>query len=163
MALLSRASCDIASKIVTGRAAKTLFIEREFLDVSLDVLEVMATISRPPWSASPRPSRPVSRPRDACRRQNPQPAPPAKQFPTVCRSGRQKPPACRRDQECPAGRKLKAEPQRHRDRPPRRPHSARERRPRDSARRQSPRTRLPASNHEPDYPPRNKPLPRPPP
>src|ERR1700760_2916924 len=27
MALLSRASCDIASKIVTGRSAKTLFIE----------------------------------------------------------------------------------------------------------------------------------------
>src|SRR6266702_3438809 len=28
MALLSRASCDIASKIVTGRSAKTLFMER---------------------------------------------------------------------------------------------------------------------------------------
>src|ERR1700716_35631 len=27
MALLSRASCDIASKIVTGRSAKTLFID----------------------------------------------------------------------------------------------------------------------------------------
>src|SRR5712671_7707985 len=27
MALLSRASCDIASKIVTGRSAKTLFME----------------------------------------------------------------------------------------------------------------------------------------
>src|ERR1700761_5159504 len=27
MALLSRASCDIASKMVTGRSAKTLFIE----------------------------------------------------------------------------------------------------------------------------------------
>src|SRR3954469_15000174 len=27
MALLSRASCDIASKTVTGRSAKTLFIE----------------------------------------------------------------------------------------------------------------------------------------
>src|SRR3954451_5301030 len=27
MALLSRASCDIASKIVTGRSAKTLFVE----------------------------------------------------------------------------------------------------------------------------------------
>src|SRR3954447_16083804 len=27
IALLSRASCDIASKIVTGRSAKTLFIE----------------------------------------------------------------------------------------------------------------------------------------
>src|SRR5467141_2481318 len=27
MALLSRASCDIASKIVTGRLAKTLFME----------------------------------------------------------------------------------------------------------------------------------------
>ena len=32
MALLSRASCDIASKIVTGRSAKTLFMERHGSD-----------------------------------------------------------------------------------------------------------------------------------
>src|ERR1700712_371903 len=34
MASLSRASCDIASKIVTGRSAKTLFMEVMFMEVS---------------------------------------------------------------------------------------------------------------------------------
>src|SRR3978361_1528263 len=33
MALLSRASCDIASKTVTGRLAKTLFMEVEVMAV----------------------------------------------------------------------------------------------------------------------------------
>src|SRR5665213_4607922 len=33
MALLSRASCDIASKMVTGRSAKTLFMEVIFRKV----------------------------------------------------------------------------------------------------------------------------------
>src|ERR1700676_5255843 len=56
IALLSRASCDIASKIVTGRSAKTLFVE------------IIGAISRRSWSAIRRPSRPAFRPRDACRK-----------------------------------------------------------------------------------------------
>jgi hypothetical protein len=36
MALLSRAACDIASKTVTGRSAKTLFMEVIFSKQSLD-------------------------------------------------------------------------------------------------------------------------------
>src|SRR5450432_2801245 len=150
IALLSRASCDIASKMVTGRSAKTLFIEVEFLEVMF--LEVMATISRWSWWASPRPSSPVFPPRDACRKQNPRPAPPMTRSPIVCRSGRQKPPACHRDREYPAGRNPKAEPRQHRDRLPPRLHSARGRRPEDSARRRSPWIHLPASNREPDDP-----------
>src|SRR6266550_1292738 len=52
MALLSRASCDIASKMVTGRSAKTLFME-------VMAMGVPAKVSRGSWSAIPRPSSPV--------------------------------------------------------------------------------------------------------
>src|SRR3984893_13278264 len=141
MALLSRASCDIASKMVTGRSANTLF------------MEVMETVSRRSWSAIPRPSRPACPPPDACRKQGHRLARPATPSPTFSPSGRQKPPVCPGDPEYPRDRNRKAERPRRPDRLPRRLHSARGRRPADSVPPLPPSTRLPASNREPDDPP----------
>src|ERR1700728_390608 len=140
IALLSRASCDIASKIVTGRSAKTLFVE------------IMAAISRRSWLANPRPSRPAFRPRDACHRRGPPLAQPATPSPTACPSGRRKPPACHGGRGYPGGRNSTAGLRPRPDTRPRQPHSVRGHRREDSGPRLFPSIRLPASNREPDDP-----------
>src|ERR1700691_2446689 len=138
MALLSRASCDIASKTVTGRSPKTLF------------REIMGTISRPNSSANLRPSRPASRPRDACRKEALQPAPPATRSLIVCRTGRQTPPVCPSGREWLADRSSPAAPRPRRDRHRPLLHWAHARRPEDSAPRPYRAIRLRPPNREPD-------------
>src|ERR1700678_1850709 len=140
MALLSRASCDIASKIVTGRSAKTLLVE------------IIAAVSRRSWSASLRPSRPAFRPRDACHRPNRPLARPAMPSPTACPNGRRKPPACHGDRGYPAGRNSKAEPRPRPDTHPPQLHSVRGHQREDSDLRLFPSIPLPASNRERDDP-----------
>src|SRR5450755_1818712 len=140
IALLSRASCDIASKIVTGRSAKTLFVE------------IIGAISRRSWSAIRRPSRPAFRPPDACRKPNRRLARPATPLPTACPNGRRKPPACHGDRGYPADRNSKAERRPRPDTRPRQPHSVRGHRREDSAPQPFPSIRLPASNRERDDP-----------
>src|SRR6516162_5022458 len=140
IASLSRASCDIASKIVTGRSANTLF------------MEVMAMISRRTWSADPQPSRPVFHPPNACRRQSRPLAPRARPSPTACRNGTQKPLAFPLDPECLSDRSSTEEPRPRRDRPPPPLRWARGHRPEGSGLQSSPATLPAASNREPDTP-----------
>src|SRR3984885_15396216 len=138
MALLSRASCDIASKTVTGRSPKTLF------------REVMGTISRPNSSANLRPSTPASHLRDACRKEARQPAPPATRSPIVCRTGRQTPPVCPSGREWLADRNSTAAPRPRRDRHRPLLHWAHARRPGDSAPRPCRAIPRRPPNREPD-------------
>src|ERR1700722_16071493 len=138
MALLSRASCDIASKTVTGRSPKTLF------------REVMGMISRPNSSANLRLSRPASRLRGACRKEARRPAPPARRSPIVCRTGRQTLPVWPSDREWLADRSSTVAPRPRRDRHRPLLHWAHARRPGDSAPRPCRAIPLRPPNREPD-------------